>query len=71
MLAKVGIKHRETLSSGSYCDRASRLALKPLRPCGFSAYQQYGHFCNNFHNFRKFENLKEVKNYAIVGCTSI
>jgi hypothetical protein len=36
-------------------NRASRLALKPLRPCGFSAYQQYGHFCNNLHNFK---NLK-------------
>jgi hypothetical protein len=23
-------------------NRGSGLALKPLRPCGFSAYQQYG-----------------------------
>jgi hypothetical protein len=25
-------------------NRASGLALNPLRPCGFSAYQRYGHF---------------------------
>ena len=33
-------------------NRASRLALKPLRPCGFSAYQQYGRKSSIWSFFR-------------------
>ena len=28
-------------------------------------------FCDNFHNFAKFENLKEAKNFVIIGRTPI
>ena len=36
---------KKCFGSGNVCEkkgnRGSELALKPLRPCGFSAYQQY------------------------------
>jgi hypothetical protein len=67
---------RRFLRRCSLPNRASRLALKPLRPYGFSAYQRYGQksairsfFQNtNFPNFS--ENQRKIF-YSLYGVHTI